>query len=148
MIGKLGVDEKGPYYEYLNLVTLTETNAEGTVSHDKFAQLFGKVRELAFLEAFPKESISDIGKTLLFHTRVASYDFKKSFRLGDQMLIRIRILKVGNSSFEMGAEFINYQTKEVYVEAKQVIVLTDIQGKPIEIPSNFKDFLLKSIASQ
>ena len=45
-IGKMGCDEKGAFYDYVVRITLAETNIEGTVSHDEFARLFGKAREL------------------------------------------------------------------------------------------------------
>jgi len=140
LIGKIGRDEKGAFYDYIIRITLTETNIEGTVSHDEFAKLFGKARELFILEYLP-EIAGEMGKTFLLQTRSASYDFQKSFRFGELMIVRLRTLRIGNTSFEIGAEFINAQTKETYATGKQVIISTDLKGVPIKIPDYLRNIL-------
>jgi len=140
LIGKIGRDEKGAFYDYIIRITLTETNIEGTVSHDEFAKLFGKARELFILEYLPKIAV-EMGKTFLLQTRCASYDFQKSFRFGELMIVRLRTLRIGNTSFEIGAEFINAQTKETYATGKQVIISTDLKGVPIKIPDYLRNIL-------
>jgi acyl-CoA thioesterase FadM len=142
LIGKIGKDEKGAFYDYLVRITMTETNVEGTVSHDEFARLFGKAREMFMLEYLP-ETVREIGKTILLHTRSASYDFQKNFQFGDLMIIRLRLLRIGNTSFEIGAEFINTQTSEIYATGKQVIVCTDLRGITMKIPHYLRDALSK-----
>lgn len=141
-IGKIGRDEKGAFYDYIIRITLTETNIEGTVSHDEFARLFGKARELFILEYFP-EIAAGMGKTFLLQTRSASYDFQKNCRFGELMTVRLRTLRVGNTSFEIGAEFINTQTNEIYTTGKQVIISTDLKGIPMKIPDRLRNSLLE-----
>lgn len=141
-IGKISRDEKGVFYDYIVRITLAETNIEGTVSHDEFARLFGKTRELFILEYLP-EIAAGMGKAFLLQTRSASYDFQKSCRFGELMIVRLRTLRVGDTSFEIGAEFINAQTKEIYATGKQVIVSTDLKGVPIKIPDHLRNILLK-----
>jgi len=142
LIGKIGKDEKGAFYDYSVRITMAETNIEGTVSHDEFARLFGKAREMFMLEYLP-ETFCEIGKTILLHTRSVSYDFQKNFRFGDLMIVRLRLLRIGNTSFEIGAEFINTQKNEIYATGKQVIVCTDLKGIPIKIPPYLHDALSK-----
>lgn len=139
-IGKTGRDEKGVFYDYIVRITLTETNIEGTVSHDEYARLFGKARELFILEYLP-EIGAEMGKTFLLQTKSASYDFQKSCRFGELMIVRLRTLRIGHTSFEIGAEFINAQTKEIYATGKQVIVSTDLKSNPIEIPVRLRDII-------
>ena len=142
LIGKMGNDEKGAFYEYLIRITLAETNIEGTVSHDKYAGLFGKVRELFILEYLP-EIAAEMGKTFLLQTRSASYEFKKNCRFGELMGVKLRALRIGNTSFEIGAEFINAQTEEVYATGRQVIISTNLKGEPIKIPDELQNILSK-----
>jgi len=146
LLGKLGRDEKGGFYDYLVRITLTETNIEGTVSHDQYAKLFGKTREMFILEHIPKAALS-MGRTYFLQTRSASYDFRKNCRFGELMIVRLRVLKVGNSSFEIGAEFINAQTKDLYATGKQVIVCTDLKGSPIKIPETLRSVLTEALPS-
>ena len=144
-IGKIGRDEKGRFYDYVIRITLAETNIEGTVSHDEFARLFGKARESFILEYLP-EIAEMMGKAFLLQTRNASYDFRKNCRFGELMIIRLRILRIGDTSFEIGAEFINAQTKEVYAIGKQVIISTNLKGIPTKIPEKLRNTLLKYLA--
>ena len=94
IIGKVGRDEKGLFYDYFVRITLEETNIEGTVSHDHFARLFGKARELFALEGVP-EFTAEMGRTFLLQTCSASYEFKKNFHFGDIIVVRVRILRIG-----------------------------------------------------
>jgi len=96
------------------------------------------------LEHVPK-LIGEMGRTSLLQTRSASYDFKKNFHFGDTMITRLRVLRVGNSSFEIGAEFINAQTNETCATGKQVIVCTDLKGTPIEIPDSLRTILSSAL---
>lgn len=144
IIGKIGRDEKGLFYDYFVRITLEETNIEGTVSHDHFARLLGKARELFALEGIP-EFTAEMGRTFLLQTCNASYEFKKNFHFGDIMIVRVRILRVGNSSFEVGAEFINARTKEICATGKQTLVYTDLKGVPLRIPEALRTILLKAL---
>ena len=144
IIGKVGRDERGLFYDYFVRITLEETNIEGTVSHDHYARLFGKARELFALEGIP-EFTAEMGRTFLLQTCSASYDFKKNFHFGDIMVVRVRILRVGNSSFEIGAEFIYAQSKEICAIGKQAIVCTDLKGIPLKIPDALRAILLKAL---
>jgi len=140
LIGKIGRDEKGVFYDYVIRITLAETNIEGTVSHNEFGRLFGKVRELFILEYLP-EVAAGMGKTFLLQTRSASYDFQKNCRFGELIIVRLRALRVGDTSFEIGVEFINAQTKETCTIGKQVIISTDLKGIPIKIPERLRNTL-------
>jgi len=144
LIGKAGRDEKGLFYDYFLRITLAEINIEGTMSHDQFARIFGKARELFALECIPGFAAS-MGRVFLLQTCSASYEFKKSFRFGDLMITRMRVLHVGNSSFELGGEFINATTKEICATGKQVIIYTDLKSTPMNIPDNLRSILLDSL---
>ena len=144
LIGKLGRDERGAFYDYVIRITLEETNIEGTVSHDRYARFFGKARELFILEHIP-EAAAEMGRTHYLQTRSASYDFKKNCRFGEMMIVRLRVLRVGNSSFEIGAEFINAQTNDIYATGSHVIICTDLKGAPIKIPDRLRSILMDAL---
>jgi len=144
LIGKPGRDDKGLFYDFYLRVTLAEINIEGTMSHDQFARLFGKARELYALECIPGFAAS-MGRVFLLQTRNASYDFAKAVHFGDLLITKMRVLRVGNSSFELGGEFINAKTKEICASGKQVIIYTDLKGTPLNIPDGLRNILLDSL---
>jgi acyl-CoA thioesterase FadM len=71
--------------------------------------------------------------------------FKKSVHFGDLIIVKMRVLRVGNSSFDLGAEFINARTKEVGATGKQVIIYTDLKSTPTNIPDTLRNILLDSL---
>jgi acyl-CoA thioesterase FadM len=144
IIGKAGRDEKGLFYDYFLRITLAEINVEGTMSHDQFARLFGKARELFALECIPGFAAS-MGRAYLLQTRNASYDFLKAVHFADMIIVRMRVTRVGNSSFELGGDFINSRTNEICATGKQVIIYTDLKGTPIDIPDTLRGILLDSL---
>lgn len=146
IIGRVGRDERGLFYEYFVRITLEETNIEGTVSHDQFARMFGKARELFALEGIPKFA-AQMGRSFFLQTISASYNFKKNFKFGNTVITRVRLLKIGNSSLEIGAEFINAQTQEVHATGSQIIVCTNLNGKPIRIPDELRLILMEALPS-
>jgi len=86
-----------------------------------------------------------MGRVFLLQTCSATYDFKKNFRFGDMMLIRMRVLEVGNTSFDVGAEFINVQKQEVCATGKQTIIYTDLKGSPKKIPNKLRVVLMDTL---
>jgi len=145
LIDKVGRDEKGLLYDHFIRITFGETNIEGTVSHNFYATFFGKARELFAIDCLPGFT-AEIGRLYFLQTVNASYDFKKNFRFGDIMIVRIRVLRVGNSSFDLGVEFINFRTKEICATGKQVIIYTDLKGSPVKIPDNLRAALMDALS--
>jgi len=144
IIGRVGRDKKSLFYDYFVRITLEEINLEGTVSHNHYARFFGKTRELFALDHIPGFA-TDMGRVFLLQTCSATYDFKKNFRFGDMMLIRMRVLEVGNTSFDVGAEFINVQKQEVCATGKQTIIYTDLKGSPKKIPNKLRVVLMDTL---
>lgn len=144
VMGKVGRDKKGLFYDYFVRITLEEINLEGTVSHNHYARFFGKTRELFALDHIPGFA-TDMGRVFLLQTCNATYNFKKNFRFGDIMLIKMRVLEVGNTSFDLEAEFINVQKKEVCTTAKQTIIYTDLKGAPKKIPNKLRAVLMDTL---
>lgn len=144
-IGQVGRDGKGLFYDYFVRITLEEINIEGTMSHSHYARFFGKTRELFGIDCLPGFT-TDMGRVYFLQTCNASYEFKKNFHFGDTMIVKMRILRVGNSSFELGAEFIHAQTKGVYATGKQTIIYTDLKGTPIKVPDTLRAALVDALS--
>ncbi len=143
-IGRIDRDKQSLFYDYFVRITLEEINLEGTMSHNHYASFFGKARELFALDHIPGFA-ADMGRIFLLQTCNASYNFKKNFRFGDIMIVRMRVLKIGNTSFDLGAEFINPQKKEVFATGKQTIIYTDLKGTPEKIPNKLRTILTDAL---
>jgi len=130
-------------YEYNTRVTFCHTNAEGNVSHDQYAILFGIVRECFGLDFIPNFA-TEAGRKYLLKTRNASYEYNKEFVFGDVMKIRLWVKELTNASFTLAAEYINATTGEVHARGRQQIVYTDITGKPRRIPADLKSIIQAS----
>ena len=144
-IGQVGRDDKGLFYDYFVRITLEEINIEGTMSHSHYSRFFGKTRELFGIDCLPRFT-TDMGRVYFLQTCNASYEFKKNFHFGDTMIVKMRVLRVGNSSFELGAEFIHVQTKGVYATGKQTIIHTDLKGAPVKIPEILRTALIDALS--
>lgn len=136
----IGQDKRGFFYDYPVRITFNELNIEGNVSHDKYASLFGKARELFGLECIPGFA-KEIGRVYLLKTRNAIYNYKKDFHFGDKMIVRMRVLRRRMASFILRAEYINAETGEIYATGEQTIVYTDIQGNIKKMPESLRSLL-------
>lgn len=133
-------------YEYETRVTFCHTNAEGNVSHDQYARLFGIVRERFGLDFIPNFA-EEAGRKYLLKTRNASYDYEKDFVFGDSMKIRLWVQELTHASFTLAAEYINTATGEVHARGRQQIVYTDVTGRPRRFPEALKS-LFQSVMSR
>jgi acyl-CoA thioesterase FadM len=133
-------------YEYKTIVTFGDTNAEGNMGHDRYASLFGKVRELLALEFIPNFK-EEAGKTFLLKTKTASYDYRRDFFFGDRINVRMTVAEVNHASFSLKAEFVNEETDAVHAVGEQLIAYADMNGKPVKLPNGLKDLLIMAIAA-
>lgn len=145
-IGGIGRDKADDslFYDYALKITFVELNPEGTVSHDKYATLFGKARELFALECFPV-IIEQAGRDYFLHTRDAHYKYMKNFLFGDILLVRMRVSKVRKQIFQLKADFIHVTTDEIRAKGTQTIVCTDLEGNLIDIPDGLRKALFDTL---
>ena len=134
------MDKQTYKYEYETRVTFCQTNAEGNVSHDQYARLFGIVRERFGLDFIPKFA-EEAGRKYLLKTRNASYEYEKDFVFGDFMKVRLWVDELNHASFALAAEYVNATTGEVHARGRQQIVYTDVTGKPRRIPEELKSII-------
>lgn len=90
------------------------------------------------LECIPRFE-TEIGKLYLLQTANATYEYQKNLSFADVVIVRIRLLKVGISSFVLGGEFINQRTGKVCATATQTIMYTDLKGCPVNLFDKLKD---------
>ncbi|MBN1662416.1 MAG: thioesterase family protein [Deltaproteobacteria bacterium] len=133
----------GYKYEYETRVTFCLTNAEGNVSHDQYARLFGVVRELFGLDFIPGFA-EEAGAKYLLKTRNAAYEYIKDFFFGDVMKIQLYVSELTGASFTLAADYIHAHTGEIHARGSQQIVYTDMTGRPRRIPDDLKT-LIKSV---
>jgi acyl-CoA thioesterase FadM len=134
-------------YEHRLTVTFCHTNAEGNVSHDQYAKIFGIVRELFGLDFIPRFK-EEAGRLYLLKTKNATYDYRRDFFFGDKMMIRMGVAEINGASFTLEAEFIHKGTGEVRATGRQQIVYTDMTGKPKRMPLELKALLYSVVTMQ
>ncbi len=141
----LGRDEKGVFFDYFFTITFGELTIEGSVGHDHYSRIFGKARELFAIRCIPG-FVKDAGRIYFLFTRRAEYDFAKNLFFGDFVKTRVRIEKLGDSSFTIGGEFFN-SADEICATARHVIVYVDRatgqKGMPEEFKRNLAGLMVK-----
>jgi len=69
-------------------------------------------------------------------------DYRRAAKMGDRLVVRLRTLAVGRSSFTFGYEVANVRTRETVAEARSVQVLYDYaKGVPVPIPDDLRSKL-------
>jgi len=131
--------------EHKTIVTFGDTNAEGNMGHDRYASLFGKVRELFALEFIPSFK-EGAGKTFLLKTKSAKYDYLRDFFFGDRICVRMTVAEVNHASFVLKAEFVNEVTDAIHAVGEQLIAFADMKNKPVRLPKALKDILATAAA--
>lgn len=132
--------QKGRRYEYRERVTYCHTNAEGHVSPDEYARLFGMVRELFGLDYIPRFK-EEAGRLYILKTRNASYDYRRDFFFGDVITVCMAVVEIAGASFTLEAEFVNDATGEVHTVGRQEIVYADMTGRPRRLSPELREVL-------
>jgi acyl-CoA thioesterase FadM len=123
------------YYRYQTVVTFAMTTEEKNVSHAKFAELFGIVRERFGLEQLPNFR-EEIGKNYLLKTRSASYQYLRDFYFGDQIDCLMLVTKISGVSYHLVCLFLKGNV--LCTIGEQKIVYTDLQGCPSKMPERMR----------
>ena len=125
-------------FEHTTTVTFSLTTQEQNVSHAKFPELMGNVRELFAIDGIPN-FIKEVGSIYLLKTRYANYVYLKDFVFGEEMLVKMFVSKVEETSFDLIALFIG--NNEIKTIGEQKIIYNNMQGLPIKMPGYFKTAL-------
>jgi len=120
-------------YKQTFKVTFGLTNFTGFVGHEKFANIFGSVREIFGLKRIPGFS-KEVGLEYLLKTCDARYRHFDSFKFGDVIKTVVDVIEVNGASFVMRCRFMN-TAGNVKVEATQRIAYVDVvNGKSQRFP--------------
>ena len=111
------------------------TTEETNVSHAKYAELFGVVRELYGLSQVPNFK-EELGKTYMLKTRSANYHYIKDFYFGDTITSKMIVASVSGTGCKLMCFFMN--GNELHAVGEQDIVYTDMTGMPKKMPEKMK----------
>lgn len=106
-------------YEYETAVTFELTNAEGNMTHSRYAKVleiakFFLLSDLGFVSGnYPLAPVS------------ARYSFKKEFLFGDVLKVVLRVQKIERKKFTVYAEFLEKEKNEVRATAEQTILFEE-----------------------
>ncbi len=128
-------------YRHEDRVVFSHLSPEGNVSHWQYAKLFGDTRELFALDCIP-DFQTQIGKAYLLKTRDMAFDLRKDFALGDTIVVSMFVSEVNGASFRLKTEFKSKDTDKVHATGTQLIVFTDLAGKPRRLPEELRALLM------
>lgn len=138
------MEKRGLLYTHKEVVTLGITNCMQNVTHYQFDVLFGYLREKWALENV-NGLLQGLGKTLNLETTETHKYLKKSFYVGDPIVINLYVQSVEEASFILSADFIHSGTQFVHTTMSQKIVSTDTSGKICRLPEALKQSFLSKL---
>jgi len=66
-------------------------------------------------------------------------DYRKPAVAGDRLVVRLRVIAIGNSSFTLEYEIVNAKTRELVAQARSVQVTYDYTaGRSVPIPDDMR----------
>lgn len=76
-------------------------------------------------------------------------DFKAPSRLGDQLVGKLKVLKLGRSSMQMNIQLCGLEDDAVRVDAKATVVFVSVEKiSPIEMPADFRERILPYLVQE
>ncbi len=123
-------------YEARIAVRFKDLDAMGHVNHAVFFTYFAEGRNRLFFDFF---KISDPSDFPIIMARV-SCDFLKPIKLCREVVVRMRVTKIGKKSFTLGYELIDASDSGiVYAEAESVQVCYDYtENKTVAVPDDLR----------
>jgi len=127
----------GTWHDSILRVRFEETDFVGVVYYSKFFNWLevGRVNLFRHLGVDLRE-LAQSG----FHIPVvqAHADYRSPARFDDEVLVRTRIAKLGNSSIRFENEIYRLPEKTLLCTGYTVHVLTNNRGKPLRIPADLR----------
>lgn len=129
-------------YEFRFRVPFGDVDMMGHVNNAKYLTYFETARTNLVTKAFGNFAKERTG---LIIAR-AEIDYKSPAKWNDELIVRVRPISLGNSSFVYEYEIINEQSKKLVATGKSVQVAYDYaKGVSIPIPEPIKSLLAKEI---
>jgi len=131
------------WHEHRLRVRFEETDALQVVYYSKYLVWFevGRINLLREI-GLPYNVLASRG----MHTPVvqAHADYKASAHFDDEILIRTKIASVGRSSMRFESEVYKLPEMKLICSGHTVHTLIDGEGRPTEVPEDFRSILLSS----
>jgi thioesterase-3 len=117
--------------------------------HTDLYQHVNNARYLEFLEEGRWKLLEDhldleafIHNRLFFFVVNINISYRSQAKVGDTIVIRSGLKKIGNKSAVFRQQILNKDTRTVCVDADITFVIADIMGKPIKLEGGLKEKLL------
>ncbi|MHB1907575.1 MAG: acyl-CoA thioesterase [Nitrososphaerales archaeon] len=129
-------------YEYRFRVPFGDVDMMGHVNNAKYLTYFETARTDTLTSLFGNFATGDTG---LIIAR-AEIDYKSPARWNDELIVKVRPVSIGNSSFVYEYEITNVKEQKLVATGKSVQVAYDYaKGVSIPIPEKARTLLLKEI---
>ena len=122
-------------FEYELEVRFRDCDPMGHVNNAVYLTYFEAARFAWWRQIFGPTGLADHG----FIVARAEADFRKPALPGERLLIRVRVEKIGRSSFGVTYEVLNARTRELVAEGKSVQVAYDYaQNKSVPLSDDLR----------
>ena len=122
-------------FEYELEVQFRDCDPMGHVNNAVYLTYLESARFAWWRSVFGPNGLEEHG-VILAHTEI---DYRKPALPGDRLLVRLRVEKIGRSSFGVGYEIVNAKTRELVAEARSVQVAYDYsQGRSVPLSDTLR----------
>ena len=122
-------------FEHELEVQFRDCDPMGHVNNAVYLTYLESARFAWWRHAFGPQGLQEHG-VILARTEI---DYRKPALPGDRLLVRLRVERVGRSSFGVAYEIVNAKTRELVAEAKSVQVAYDYaQGRSVPLSETLR----------
>lgn len=122
-------------FEYELEVQFRDCDPMGHVNNAVYLTYLESARFAWWRSAFGPNGLQEHG-VILAHTEI---DYRKPALPGDRLVVRLRVEKIGRSSFAVGYEIANAKTRALVAEARSVQVAYDYaQGRSVPLSDTLR----------
>lgn len=126
-------------------VRFNDTDMLGHVNHASYFTYMEEAR-LAYLEELDMHFFDNENITIVLVS--AKCDFISQGYFKDLLIVKTKVTKVGNSSFNLTSDIINKESNQLVAKGDVTVVCFDIeQQKSAQLPESFKDKLKSNLTT-
>ncbi|HIJ79481.1 MAG: thioesterase family protein [Desulfobulbaceae bacterium] len=122
-------------YRYQHIVSIGDTDITRNVYFTKYLEWLGYAREAMFLSKVSPDKILS-GKIVMV-TKNTAIAYLQEYQLYDTANLFVTMSKVSRTSAKLFFRYFNQELDRLCAVAKQLIITTDLNGKPTVIPPEF-----------
>lgn len=126
-------------------VRFNDTDMLGHVNHASYFTYMEEAR-LAYLEELDMNFFDNKNITIILVS--ATCDFISQGYFNDTLIVKTKVKKVGNSSFNLTSDIINKETNQSIAKGEVTVVCFDIENqKSTPLPELFKEKLESNLST-